>query len=87
MNDDDDHDKTKVMRLTPKALAMLAADEDGTAPLDPRTALSLEVIRQVGDCAGWELEDYCNELVAFYGDDAKALAALRSGDARLMKKQ
>ena len=82
-HDNDDDDEEAVMRLTPKALTALAHDEDGTAPLDPHVALSLEVMRQVGgECAGWELEDYCNEIVAAYGDDAKALAALRRGEIR-----
>jgi hypothetical protein len=85
--DDDDDDPEAVMVLTPKGRAMLAADEDGTVPMNPRDALSLEVIRQAGKCAGWELDDYCDELIAAFGDDAKALAALRSGEARLMKKQ
>jgi hypothetical protein len=89
MTDDDeidDYDDTVVMRLTPQALAMLAADEDGTARLDPRMALMLEVLRQVGgQAAGWEIEEYCNEIVAAYGDDAKALAALRSGQTSFTK--
>jgi hypothetical protein len=87
-DDDDDYDEMEVVRMTPHAYAMLAADEDGTARLDPRMALSLEVMRQAGGkCAGWELEDYCNEIVAAYGDDAKALAALRSGEVRILIKQ
>jgi hypothetical protein len=45
----------------------------------------MEVLRQVGgECTGWELEEYCDQLIALVGgDDAAALAALRSGKACL----
>jgi hypothetical protein len=80
---DDDDD---VCRLTPKGLAALADDEDGTTPLSPYDALSLEVMRQIGgECTSRELDHYCDELVAAYGDDAKALAALRNGEAGFAK--
>jgi hypothetical protein len=71
------------MRLTPKARAQLD-DDEVMARMDPRQALSMEVMRQVGGaCTGWELEDYCDRLLALVGgDDATALAALRSGKVR-----
>jgi hypothetical protein len=83
--DDDDDEMNEMMVLTEEGLDQLVADEDGTARLDPRDALSMEVLRQVGECTGWELEKYCDELVAAYGGDAKALAALRNGKAGFAK--
>ena len=39
--------------------------------MDPRHALSMEVLRQVGgECTGWELEEYCDQLIALVGGDA-----------------
>ena len=72
-----------VMQLSPEALAMLKADEDGTEPLDPRTALSLAVMLELGgECTGWVLEQSCDELVAIFGSDAAALKAIRDGKVR-----
>jgi hypothetical protein len=79
-NDDDEN----VIKMTPQAHTALAADQDGTAPLDPRTALSLEVMwRLGGECAGWEFDQACEQILAMFGDDAKALAALRNGEVHL----
>jgi hypothetical protein len=70
-----------VFEMTPEALVMLRADEDGTAPMDPREALSLQVILGLGGkCTGWEMEEACDQIVALYGGEAKALAAIRRGD-------
>jgi hypothetical protein len=43
--DCEEEEMDNVMRLTPAALAHLQADEDGTAPLDPHTALRRPLLR------------------------------------------
>jgi hypothetical protein len=86
MSDEYDDDMDEMYEMTPEGLAMLADDEDGSAPLDARTALSLEVMRQVGgECTGRELEYYCDEIVTAYGSDAMALLALRRGVTRMQR--
>jgi hypothetical protein len=75
-----DDEMNNVMRLTSKARAMLD-DPEVMARMDPREALSLEVMRFIGgECTGWELEEACDGLIELVGgDDATALAVLRSG--------
>jgi hypothetical protein len=72
------------MQLSPQARALLD-DPKAMAQLDPRHALSLEVMRRIGGtCTGWELEEHCDQLVALCGgSDAEALEALRSGKVEM----
>ena len=71
-----------VMQLTPEGRAQLDDKEamEALARMDPRLALSMEVMRRLGgECTGWELEEACDQLIALCGDDATALKALWNG--------
>jgi hypothetical protein len=73
-----------IMVMTPQAYAELAADVDGTAPMDPHDALSLEVIKAYGgECTGWEMEMACDQIVDLCGSEAAAMASIRAGAVRI----